>query len=87
MSSQELSIFKTYDSFEAEKVVALLEAEGIPSYKREHGAGQYLSIIFGTNTTQCIEILIPESCEEKAVHALEGAGYIDEHTSDEDEGI
>ena len=84
MSNKELSIFKTYDSFEAERVAALLEAEGIPSFKREHGAGQYLSILFGTNTTQCIEIIIPEGCAEEALHALEGAGFIDAPASDMD---
>ncbi len=84
MSNQELSIFKTYDSFEAERVAALLESEGIPSFKREHGAGQYLSILFGTNTTQCIEIIIPEDCAEEALNALEGAGFIDVLASDID---
>ena len=82
MNSDELSIFKTYDSFEAERVSLLLEAEGIPSFKRVHGAGQYLSILFGTNTTQCIEIIIPENCEEKALQVLEGAGFIDAPASD-----
>ncbi|MBR4669267.1 MAG: DUF2007 domain-containing protein [Butyrivibrio sp.] len=85
MNSNELSIFKTFDAFEAERVSALLEAEGIPSFKREHGAGQYLSIVFGTNTTQCIEIIIPESCEEKAQKVLEDAGFIGDPESDMDE--
>ena len=76
MSSKEVTIYNTFDSFEADSVVALFEAEGIPSYKREHGAGQYLSILFGTNTTQSIEIVIPEDCEVRALEALEGAGFI-----------
>ena len=76
MSSKEVTIYNTFDSFEADSVVALFEAEGIPSYKREHGAGQYLSILFGTNTTQSIEIVIPQDCEERALEALEGAGFL-----------
>ena len=76
MSSNEVSIYNTFDSFEADSVVALLKGEGIPSYKREHGAGQYLSILFGANTTQNIEIIIPEDCEDRALHALEGAGFL-----------
>lgn len=83
MGNGELTIFTTYDSFEADSVVALLKAEDIPSYKREHGAGQYLSIIFGTNTTQSIEIVIPEECEERALQVLEGAGFIE--TVDDEE--
>ncbi|MBQ9305652.1 DUF2007 domain-containing protein [Butyrivibrio sp.] len=76
MNTEELSIYTTYDSFEADKVIALFKSEGIPSYKREHGAGQYLSIILGTNTTQAIEIVIPESSEEKARQLLETSGII-----------
>ena len=76
MNTEDLSIYTTYDSFEADKVIALFKSEGIPSYKREHGAGQYLSIILGTNTTQAIEIVIPESSEEKARQLLETSGII-----------
>ena len=76
MSSKEVSVYNTFDSFEADSVVALLKSEGIPSYKREYGAGQYLSILFGTNTTQSIEIVIPEECEERAFQALEDAGFL-----------
>lgn len=84
MGNGELTIFNTYDSFEADSVVALLREEEIPSYKREHGAGQYLSILFGTNTTQSIEIVIPEECEGRALEALEGAGFIEASEEDDD---
>ncbi|WP_026518630.1 putative signal transducing protein [Butyrivibrio sp. MC2021] len=84
MGNGEVTIFNTYDSFEADSIVALLKLEDIPSYKREHGAGQYLSILFGTNTTQSIEIVIPEECEERALEALEGAGFIEASEEDDD---
>ena len=78
MSTDDYSIYTTYDSFEADKVIALLKSEGIPSYKREHGAGQYLSIILGTNTTQVIDIIIPEKSMDRAMQILENAGIISE---------
>ena len=82
MSTDDHSVYTTYDSFEADKVVALLESEGIPSYKREYGAGQYLSIILGTNTTQAIDIIIPEKSMDRAIQILENAGIISEVDDD-----
>ena len=82
MSTDDYSIYTTYDSFEADKVVALLKSEGIPSYKREHGAGQYLSIILGTNTTQAIDIIIPEKPMDRAIQILENVGIISEVDDD-----
>ena len=82
MSTDDYSIYTTYDSFEADKVVALLKSEGIPSYKREHGAGQYLSIILSTNTTQAIDIIIPEKSMDRAIQILENAGIISEVDDD-----
>ena len=44
---EEITIFTTYDSFEADRVRAALESEKIPSYKKSHGAGDYLGVYFG----------------------------------------
>lgn len=78
MSTDDYSVYTTYDSFEADRVMALLESEGIPSYKREHGAGQYLSILLGTNTTKAIDIIIPEKSMDRAIQILKNAGIISE---------
>ena len=72
----ELLIYTTYDSFEANKVIAALGSADIPAFKREKGAGQYLSIFMGMNTTQPIDIYIPKEAEERAVLILEEMGLL-----------
>ena len=47
---EEKLIYTTYDSFEAEQIIAALASGGIPAYKREKGAGQYVSIFLGRNS-------------------------------------
>ena len=74
----ELLIYTTYDSFEANRIVAALGTYGIPAFKREKGAGQYISIITGLNTTQPIDIYIPKDAEERAVEILEDMGLLQE---------
>lgn len=74
---EELLIYTTYDSFEADRIIAALGSEGIPAFKREKGAGQYLSIIMGVNTTQPIDIYIPKTAEKKAVDLLEDMGLLE----------
>ncbi len=83
--NEELLIYTTYDSFEADRIIAALKSCEIPAYKREHGAGQYLSIYMGANTTQSIDIIIPEQAEEKAVELLMDMGLIEEMKGDEHE--
>ena len=72
---EEITIFTTYDSFEADRIRAALESEKIPSYKRSHGAGDYLGVYFGRTNISRIEIVIPAEAEEKASAVLEGMGY------------
>ena len=72
---EEITIFTTYDSFEADRIRAALESEKIPSYKRVHGAGDYLGVYFGRTNINEIEIVIPAEAEEKASAVLEGMGY------------
>lgn len=73
----ELLIYTTYNSFEADKIIAALGSAGIPAFKREKGAGQYLSIFMGMNTTQPINIYVPGSAEEQAVLILEEMGLME----------
>ncbi len=74
---EELTIFTTYDSFEADRIIAALQDADIPAYKREAGAGQYMKIIFGMNNTQAIDIIVPASAEETAVDILADMGLIE----------
>ena len=76
--NEERLIYTTYDSFEADQVIAMLKSNGIPAYKREHGAGQYLSLFMGMNTTQCIDIIIPSQAEQKAAELLVDMGLMEE---------
>ena len=72
---EEITIFTTYDSFEADRVRAALESEKIPSYKKSHGAGDYLGVYFGRTNINEIEIVIPAEAEDKASDVLESIGY------------
>ncbi|MCR5665708.1 MAG: DMT family transporter [Eubacterium sp.] len=74
LMNEEVLLCKTYDSFEANRILAVLESNQIPAYKREHGAGQYLQIFMGVNTTQEIDIVIPMQAKEKAEKLLTEVG-------------
>ncbi len=67
---EEFLLYTATNSFEADQIMVMLKSNGVPSYKREHGAGQYLSIVFGVNTTQAIDIIIPSQAKEKAEELL-----------------
>ena len=60
---EEKIIFKTYNSFEADQILASFQDAGIPAYKREHGIGQLVEIAAGMSRTSLIEIIIPEEAE------------------------
>ena len=75
---EEKLIYTTYDSFEAEQIIAALASGGIPAYKREQGAGQYVSIFLGRNSLQAVDIIIPAAAEEKAVEILKETGFLQE---------
>ena len=77
--SNETTLFTTYNSFEADQIIAALKDNNIPAYKREAGAGQYLNILLGVNTTQAIDIIIPEKAEGRAKEILEDIGFLGEN--------
>ena len=56
----------------------MLEDNGIPAYKREHGAGQYLGLLFGVNSTQDIDIIVPAKAKDQAADLLMVMGFLDE---------
>ena len=74
---EERIIFKTYNSFEADQIIAALDDAGIPSYKREHGIGQLAEIAAGVSRFSLIEIIIPEEAEDAAEGILERMGYFE----------
>ena len=76
MSNFDTKIFTTFDSFEADQVIATLEYYDIPSYKKVKGSGQYIGILMGHMTTHEINIYVPEEAVEKAVNILIDAGFL-----------
>ena len=52
MSTSETKIYTTFDSFDADQVIATLEYYDIPSVKRIKGSGQYIGILMGHMTTK-----------------------------------
>jgi len=72
----ELAIFTTYDSFEADSIIATMQDKGIPAYKRIHGAGSFMNITLGFNRSQPIDIIIPEAAEDVAVDLLADMGLV-----------
>ena len=59
-----------YDSFQADIFESKLRSEGIPCQRNYQGAGNYLEICFGTNTTQGIDLYVPEECLEAAKNII-----------------
>ncbi|MGI6721802.1 MAG: DUF2007 domain-containing protein [Anaerovoracaceae bacterium] len=53
-------------SFEAELLGSKLKSEGIPCVFRYRGASNFMEIALGANTTQDIDIFVPEETLEKA---------------------
>ena len=85
MSTPELKIYTTFDSFEADQVIATLEYNGIPSVKRMKGSGQYIGILMGHMTTHQIDIYVPADAANRAVDVLTETGFLQEMPA-EDEG-
>ena len=71
---KELIIFTTYDSFEADRINAVLKDGGIPAYKRTHGAGSFMNIMLGFNRSEPVDIIISETAENEAVAILADMG-------------
>ena len=58
MSTSEIKIYTTFDSFDADQVIATLEYYEIPSVKRVRGSGQYIGILMGHMTTHEIDVSV-----------------------------
>ena len=78
MEQDDVKIFTTYDSFEADQVTATLEYYDIPSYKRVAGSGQYIGILMGHMTTHEIRVYVPEKAAAESVNILTQAGFLKE---------
>ena len=78
MEQEDVKIYTTFDSFEADQVIATLEYYDIPSYKRVAGSGQYIGILMGHMTTHEISIFVSEKAAEEAVDILTQAGFLRE---------
>lgn len=46
--------------FEADMLISMLAAEGIPALRKQIGAGNYVEIVMGAGTVCEIEIYVPE---------------------------
>ena len=78
MSTTELKIYTTFDSFDADQVIATLEYYDIPSVKRIRGSGQYIGILMGHMTTHEIDVYVPREAVEKAADVLTETGFLQE---------
>lgn len=58
------------NSFEADIIESKLRSEGIPSIKKFKGAGNFLEIFMGSNTTSPIDIYVPETALEEAKNVI-----------------
>ena len=84
MPTSEVKIYTTFDSFDADQVIATLEYYDIPAVKRVKGSGQYVGIIVGRMTTHEIDVYVAEEAVEKAVDILTETGFLGE-TQEPDE--
>ena len=82
MSTSEIKIYTTFDSFDADQVIATLEYYNIPSVKRIRGSGQYIGILMGHMTTHEIDIYVAEETVDRAVDILTETGFLQEMTDD-----
>jgi len=69
-------------SFEADMIESKLRAEGIPCVKNYRGASNFMEIALGSNTTQAIEIYVPESTLDKAKETLIPVPIEDDYTEE-----
>lgn len=82
MSVSEVKIYTTFDSFEADQVIATLALYDIPSVKRMKGSGQYIGILMGHMTTHEINIYVAEDAVDQAVGILTETGFLQETTEE-----
>ena len=82
MSVSEVKIYTTFDSFDADQVIATLALYDIPSVKRMKGSGQYIGILMGHMTTHEINIYVAEDAVDQAVRILTETGFLKEMTEE-----
>ena len=70
-------VYISYDSFETEKIIRLLESEGIPAYTKEDGAGGLFRLYTG-HSHSATRIFVPEEAKEDAESILEGLAGAEE---------
>ncbi|WP_027398263.1 putative signal transducing protein [Anaerovorax odorimutans] len=58
------------NSFEADILESKLRGEGIPTIKKYKGAGNFLEIFMGSNTTFPIDLYVPEEALEDAKNII-----------------
>ena len=64
-------VYTAKDTFEAAELIALLEAQGIPAYTKELGAGQIFKAYTGFSNMGT-EIYVPAAAAEAAGMIIEG---------------
>lgn len=82
MSTSEIKIYTTFDSFDADQVIATLEYYDIPSVKRVRGSGQFIGILMGHMTTHEIVVYVAEEAVDRAVDILTETGFLQEMPED-----
>ena len=83
MSESEVKIYTTFDSFEADQVIATLASYDIPSVKRIKGSEQYIGILMGHMTTHEVDVFVPGEAVDRAVDILTRTGFLQETPEDE----
>ena len=74
MSTSEIKIYTTFDSFDADQVIATLEYY--------EGSGQYIGILMGHMTTHEIDVYVAEEAVDRAVDILTETGFLQEMPED-----
>lgn len=73
---EEIKIYTTFDSFDADQVISTLAYYDIPSVKRVEGSGQYIGILMGHMTTHEIDVYVPDEAVDKAIEILTETGFL-----------
>jgi hypothetical protein len=81
-----------YSTFDSDIIESKLRAENIPCIKNYRGASNFMEITLGYDSTQAIEIFVPEQELERAKEAIKSIPIEDDYEEavegDEDgEGI
>ena len=71
------------NSFEADLLESKLRSEGIPSIKKVKGAGNFLEIFMGSNSTFPIDLYVPEGALEDAKNIIIAFPLLSDEMPDE----